>query len=260
MSATSPDHPAGEVVVDPNATPWRVLEDEPGSEPEPAPPPVRGLAAIPRSAILAIVAAAGLGVGAFVLAFGAGSAGAVVVEGPSSFEPGASHGPLATAPSGHASGALLVVEIVGAVGHPGVFRLPADARVGDLLAAAGGFGPRVDTGRATRELNLAAPLHDGDQVRVPSRDDASEPPTPTSRAAGGGAATAKPPAVPGGPISLNRATAAELDTLPGVGPATAAKIIASREEKPFVTTQDLRTRKLVGEKTFDKLKALVTVP
>jgi competence protein ComEA len=260
MSATSPDHPAGEVVVDPNPTPWRVLEDEPGSGPQPASPPARGLAAIPRSAILAIVAAAALAVGAFVLAFGAGSAGAVVVEGATSFEPIPSHGSFPAAPSERAGGALLVVEIVGAVAHPGVFRLPADARVGDLVSAAGGFGPRVDTGRATRELNLAAPLHDGDQVRVPSRDDASQPPTPTGHPTGGGAATGKPPAVPAGPISLNRGTAAELDTLPGVGPATAAKIIASREEKPFVTAQDLRTRKLVGEKTFDKLKALVTVP
>ena len=195
-----------------------------------------------------------------MLAFGAGSAGAVVVEGPSSFEPGASHGPLAAAPSGHASGALLVVEIVGAVGHPGVFRLPADARVGDLLAAAGGFGPRVDTGRATRELNLAAPLHDGDQVRAPSRDDASEPPTPTSRAGGAGAPTGKAPTVrPDRSASTARPQPSSRRRL-GVGPATAAKIIASREEKPFVTTQDLRTRKLVGEKTFDKLKALVTVP
>ena len=231
-----------------------------GTGTEPAAPPPRGLAAIPRSAILAIVAAAALAVGAFVLAFGAGSAGAVVVEGASSFEPIASAGHLAAAPSEHAGGPLLVVEIVGAVAHPGVFRLPADSRVGDLLSAAGGFGPRVDTGRATRELNLAAPLHDGDQVRVPSRDDAAEPATPSGHPSAVGGSTSKAPAVPAGPISLNRATAGELDTLPGVGPATAAKIIASREEKPFATVQDLRTRKLVGEKTFDKLKALVKVP
>jgi competence protein ComEA len=238
--------------VDPSPAPWRVLEDPvvtpPGGDTS-VKPDSASSHAIPRWAIVSGLVAALLTIGAFFLAAGS-SSGSVAVQGGV---------PLGVAASGAASRSdaatisstarILVVEIVGAVDHPGVFRLPAGSRVGDLVDAAGGYGPRVDTGRAARELNLAALLADGDQVHVPSRDDqAGSGPTdgPTSGST-----------APHAPIDLNRATAAELDTLPGIGPATAAKIIASREEQPFASVDDLRTRKLVGEKTFEKLKDLV---
>lgn len=241
--------------MDPNATPWRALED-PG-ERTAAVTPAPAARTIPPSAVLVGGAAIVLSLLAFLLAFGTGANGTVVIDG------GMPLGS-AVAPAGNAISAdpgarpgppVLVVEIVGAVVRPGVFRLPPDARVGELLEAAGGYGARVDADRASRELNLAAPLHDGDQVRVPSRDDA--PPSGLQPAATAATSGADPDAT--GPLDLNRATSAELEALPGIGPVTAGKILSSREEQPFAIVEDLRTRKLVGAKTFDKLQDLVTV-
>jgi competence protein ComEA len=240
--------------TDPSPMPWRVLEDPVAPTPEPTPHGSRR-PAVPRSALMAGGAAVLLAVAAFALAFGSGSSGAVTVVGgaPLGMTSPSANGSFDVALATSAPG-LLVVEIVGAVDHPGVFRLAPGSRVGDLIAAAGGYGPRVDTDRAARDLNLAEPLHDGDQVRVPSRDDAAvPPPTPAT-----GKAT-KPGGPAAAPVDLNHSTASELDALPGIGPVTAAKILASRDERPFETVDDLRTRKLVGEKAFEALKDLVTV-
>ena len=140
---------------------------------------------------------------------------------------------------------------------PGVYRLPPDARVADAIAIAGGYGPRVDARRVALELNLAAPLTDGQHLLVPSRDDVL-PGTGGSGTSGTGSSTGGGPTT-GGLLDLNRGTSAELDSLPGIGPATAAKIISSREADRFVKVEDLRDRKLVGQKTFDGLRDLVTV-
>jgi len=149
---------------------------------------------------------------------------------------------------------FLVVDVAGAVARPGVYRLPAGSRVADALASAGGFGPRVDAQRVAIELNLAAPLADGQHVLVPSRDDTAPGGSGGGEGSGSGDGSAQSRL-----IDLNRATAGELDTLPGIGPVTAAKIITSRETTPFAAVRDLLDRKLVGQKTFDGLAELVTV-
>jgi competence protein ComEA len=151
----------------------------------------------------------------------------------------------------------LVVEVAGAVRRPGVYALPDGARVGDAIEAAGGFAASVDVIAADRALNLAAPVRDGDEIRVPARGEGGPPAgvDGPGAAAGDGAPGG---AGSGGLVDLNRATASELDTLPGVGPATAAKIIAAREEQPFAAVDDLLARKVVGPATFEKLRALVT--
>jgi competence protein ComEA len=242
--------------VEPTATPpWRVLDapavaGAPAAEPEadrPAPslltPGALKLAATVGGAIACAVLA-------FVLAFSGGSGGDVVVDAGSALPLGGASAD-DDLPGGASAGGEVVVEIVGAVPRPGVFRLPAGSRVGDLVAAAGGYGPRVDTARAERELNLAAALHDGDQVRVPSRDDVGAAASAATGESGG--------ATGGGLVDLNHATQAELEELPGIGPATAQKIIAAREEAPFAAVEELRSRGVLGEKTFEKLRELVTV-
>lgn len=197
-----------------------------------------------------IAAAAACAVIAIVIATSGGTGADVIVDGASAPIDG-------SGPPGSTAilGDEIVVEIVGAVSHPGVYRLSVGARTGDLVAAAGGYGPRVDLDRAERELNLAEPLRDGLKIRVPSRDDPSTAPIPDETAGAG--PTADSP-LPGGLIDLNRATSTELESLPGIGPVTAGKIIASREEAPFAAVEDLRTRGLVGEKTFEKIRATLT--
>lgn len=252
--------------MEPTATPpWRALDAPATAGPTATTPTEAGTpgSALLTPAVLKVVAAClgalGCAVLAFVLAFADGSGDTVVVDGGAALPvPGASNA-IDPGVTGNGPGANeVVVEIVGAVPRPGVFRLPPGSRVGDLVSAAGGYGPRVDTARAEQELNLAASLQDGDRVRVPSRDD-PRPSGTIGEGATGEGATGSPADPAGAPVDLNRATQAELEALPGIGPATAGKIIAAREEAPFVAVEELRTRGVLGEKTFEKLRELVTV-
>lgn len=197
-----------------------------------------------QTAVLAIAALV-LAVVAFFLAVTSGSGGQVILD--SANGTAAASVGSAGAPPGGAATREIVVEVTGAVARPGVFRLASSARVADLIEAAGGYGPRVDTTRLEAEVHLAAPLKDGDRVHVPSRD---EPGLASSPAAPGGETGATL-------VDLNRATAAELDALPGIGPVTADKIIAAREEAPFTTVEELRSRGVLGEKTFERIREMV---
>jgi competence protein ComEA len=220
--------------------PWRALEvpaapDARASNPAPAVERQRLL----MSAI-AIVGALALAVAAFVVASGSASP-AIHVDARSSQ---ASSG----APGSVSAGAELVVEVEGAVVRPGLVRLAPGSRVADALAAAGGYGPRVDVDRARAEINLAALVQDGSRIIVPSRDETPAPDRPIGTGPTGSSL-----------IDINSATSAELEELPGIGPVTAAKIIAAREEQAFGSIEELRSRKVVGEATFGKIRELVTV-
>jgi competence protein ComEA len=157
---------------------------------------------------------------------------------------------------------VIVVHAAGAVTRPGLYRLPRDARVADLLDQAGGPTPDTDLDR----VNLAAPLADGQRLYLPRRGE-SEPPVvgpDGGTAPSGGGASPGSGAGPGsgtaGPIDLNRATAEELDTLPGIGPATAAAIIDHRERNgPFTSIDGLLDVRGIGPAKLEGLRDLVAV-
>lgn len=146
-----------------------------------------------------------------------------------------------TSPSAAPFGQVYV-HVAGAVATPGMYRLESGARLADAIAAAGGF--TADADRAA--VNLARTVSDGEQLVVPVVGTSPQ----------GGTA----PAAGDGLVNLNTADAAALDTLPGVGPATAARILAWREEHGrFGSVDDLLSVSGIGEKTLDELRDKVTV-
>jgi competence protein ComEA len=142
----------------------------------------------------------------------------------------------ARAPS---AAAQLVVDVAGAVRRPGLYHLATGTRIADAVAAAGGATQRADV----TLVNLAAPLADGEQVLVPVR--------------GGVAATGGAPSTTA-PLDLNTATAEQLDALPGVGPATAQKIIDYRQAHgPFRSIDELEAVPGIGPSKLAQLQGLV---
>lgn len=237
--------------MDKSGTPWRVLDDpdpSPAQRGESTSGPQAG-SWITSRLILGLAAAGLLAAGAFVLA-ATGPTGSVDVGGGTAW---ASDGPGAVASGSAAGGPEVVVDVQGAVLRPGVQRLAAGSRVGDAIAAAGGYSPRVDAARAAAELNLAATVADGDRVVVPARGDAA------TGSGGGGGGGSGGGGSGDGLVDLNTASESELDALPGVGPVTVQKIIDARAEQPFASVDELRERKIVGAATFEKLRNLVTV-
>lgn len=219
------------------SAPWRELEES-GESPRAAAPTRTKPAAL--QLMLAAVAILAVGSLALVAVVQFRPSGQVdLIAGPS--------GTAWSAVSG--SQAMVVVQVAGAVVRPGVYTLTAGSRVGDAILAAGGYSADVDPRVAESKLNLAAKLQDAQLIAVPRKGE--------SAAASGAAATGGSAAA--GPINLNTATSAQLDTLPGIGPVTAGKIIASREESPFTSVDDLLTRKLVSAATLAKLRSQVTV-
>lgn len=152
-------------------------------------------------------------------------------------------GPSAPAPTRPAE--AIQVHVSGWVSAPGVVSLEEGALAADAIAAAGGLRP----GAQVEGVNLAAPVADGTQLIIPGPGGAS--PGPPGGPSGGA----------GGLVAVNRATAAELEALPGVGPVLAERIVAYRAENgPFSAVEDLLSVPGIGEAKLAALRDLITIP
>ena len=225
---------------------WRMIEAD---GPEEAPAAAAGVAARPLVSgrvLVALVAVAVLGVAgaAIWVTLPQGGVRFDLASGPGAAVLPATDPPLAA--PGATAAAALIVDVEGAVVDPGVHEVPAGGRVADAIAAAGGYSTEVDIAAAAGALNLAALVTDGQKIHVPARGEVVSLP---------GDATAPPGGVPTGPIDINHATQEALESLPGIGPVTAAKIIAAR---PFATIDELDSRDVVGPTTLEKIRDLIT--
>lgn len=215
-----------------------------------------GLGGVPRGAIVGCVVLVVLAIGVAGWRLGGAAAG-----GEFSYEDSDVASQSADAlPEAAAEGAVdeaatpLWVHVAGAVRAPGLYELAPGARVGDAVTVAGGTLEDA----ALDAVNLARLVADGEQVYVPSVAEAEAGIAPPGAAAAAVAPNAGPGA--GGGVDINAAPANELETLPGVGPATAAKIIAERESNgPFAAPEDLMRVAGIGEKKFEALRDLIVV-
>jgi len=136
---------------------------------------------------------------------------------------------------------MLIVDVQGSVARPGVYRLPTGARVSDAIAAAAGLLPDADPAG----LNRAAPLRDGARIYAPARGE-----VPPAGSLGSDAERI---------MDLNHASAQDLTALPGIGPATADRIVRSREKSAFRAVDELQTRGLVSARVLADIRELVSV-
>ena len=151
--------------------------------------------------------------------------------------------------------APLVVHVSGAVVNPGVYSLPSGSRLGDAVQAAGGMTEAADKGA----LNLAAPLQDGERIDIPIISIEPQTTSPSEQAILPATITPVDEAIHY-PIDINRATQAELESLPGIGPVLAKDIIIYLETHgPFRTIEEIQDVSGIGPAKFEKIKTLIIV-
>jgi competence protein ComEA len=139
------------------------------------------------------------------------------------------------------------VDVVGAVRRPGLYRLEQGARIADAVTRAGGATGKADLA----QVNLAAPIADGEQIVVPKRGAPGAAPAGSAGSPGAGGA-------PSAPVQLSTATLEQLDTLPGIGPVTAQKILDYRTKHgAFSSVDELDAVPGIGPARLEQLRDLV---
>ncbi len=174
---------------------------------------------------------------------------------------------------------FIMVDVSGSVVRPGVYKLDPGSRISQAIQSAGGISPKADANWIAKNLNQATKLNDGDKIFIPALGEGKslslstpntsqtipiQPSTPQvagisidlpglqKALASVSPQTASPTQTPSdGKVNINSATSSELDTLPGVGPVTAQKIIDNR---PYKTLEELKEKKAVNKTTFEKIK------
>lgn len=142
----------------------------------------------------------------------------------------------------------IFVDIEGAVVRPGLYKLPKDSRIQDAFVVAGGLSASADRNFVSKNINLAIKLSDGAKIYIPSVGEAvsSSSVLSGSSQTGGG----------GDLVNINSSSQSQLESLPGIGPKTAEKIIAGR---PYGYVDELLNKKIVGNKVFNQIKDKVTI-
>lgn len=140
---------------------------------------------------------------------------------------------------------LISVDVAGAVKNPGVFKLKDGARIEEGIKAAGGFAENANQEYISKYLNLAQKLADGSKVYIPFQ---GEQVSGSQAGVAGSSSQVK--------VNINSASQAELEALPGIGPATASKIISGR---PYQTVEELQGKKVVSNAVFEKIKEIVII-
>lgn len=164
-----------------------------------------------------------------------------------------------TVAAAHIKEPEITLDVEGAVLKPGVYKLPKDARIQDALIAAGGLSEKADRDKVAKGLNLATKVVDGGKIYIPVIGDAAIVASGNISSIQSASLSTGQDSSNGsisGLININTASGSELDSLPGVGPATSAKIISNR---PYGSIEELKSKKVVSASVFVKIKDKISV-
>lgn len=150
---------------------------------------------------------------------------------------------------------FITVDVSGAILKPGVYQLVSGSRIADAIAISGGLEDSADTEWIDRMVNKAAKLSDGQKVYIPFKDDHSDPDSDNLNGVYQ-SYTGPSDTSFSNKVSINTASQSELESLWGIGPKTAQKII---EQRPYSSIEELLSKKIINSNVFDKNKDIIII-